>query len=683
MAITKEYIIIEEVEIDFLAKNPAPIVICPQFEDRGRAIKVKLKNGGEDFAIEEGLSPYVYESKFDGKVVGNPCEYEGNVVMIEITRQMAFVSGNNLLRVALVREEDGAVAQTMHIVLKVISGPNIEDAERSTDEFKALKEYVTEAGQYAAQAEQSKQSAAQSEQNAEASKTAAQAALQGALEAEDRVQAIVAGNEAYTKQQSHDLFAAALVTKTGPAASLEVYSDKLSNLKVYANGFTTQSGSGDPSPVNVRKLTCGGLKLVEVTFDGSPDEDWDISGGSTTGTSGSKQFFIPVPIPAYNTSYDSVPIGYCNRLTSVTPNDTYYARGGENTYSTINSSVLVRLEGVGTEEALRAVLAADPITVWYRPADESQATGLYVPIQVQGGEYIATCLKLTKELCEGDSVVNWVKSECDKVVTFDGSSDENWKLSGSPVSGYIKAYIAVSDVVINTALSNWLKKGNFLADWLANASREYVTSSDSGNICVQIKTDNGNTVENLRNILAANPLTVWYQTIHYTEIDDIPVSLEVHARSSDVFNGTENFGYGSSAKTLYVNLPLAKPSQVGSLKCSAFKSVFPTSGNFNCYMDSSKNLIITGYDSLAAGKTAIQNLYAAGTPFQVEYELATQQVYAHTAVRLPAYPDDTGKVTITGQSGGTVTVVFNKSIAKAFEEMVQRVSALELNALRG
>lgn len=326
-----------------------------------------------------------------------------------------------------------------------------------------------------------------------------------------------------------------------------------------------------------------------------------------------------------------------------------------------------------TLDTWKAMLAAryaagNPVIFWYQPASESDATGLYAPIILQGGEYRATCLELTAPLCEGDSVVSWAKSGCDVKTTFDGSEDEDWKLSGSPVSGYVKAYIAASGVITNSALSDWLRKGSFKTDWIANTSSEYISASEDGNICLQIKTNDGNTIENLRSILAAHPLTVWYRSTNYTESSDIPVSLETHQRAVLVLDGTEPFvtnntgGWTADYAQFYaanVSLP-RNQSRAGDCTHGLYQEPAATDKSM-AFVNASGGVYLR-MPKANVGETAesckayLAAQYAAGTPVTIVYQLATPITYAHEAVELRAYEDSNNSYTISTQENATVSV---------------------------
>lgn len=509
---------------------------------------------------------------------------------------------------------------------------------------------------------------------------AAQAARQGAEDAESRVNAIVAGNEAYTKKQSHDLFALALKGAAEAAKSITIYPNKGSNVLATINGFTQQEGAGDPSPTNVREIINGGLKLVKLVLNGT--EGWVLNPNSGTAASGSRRFQLGMSVTSSNASAYVVAVAYCSHFDGTTPANTY-GSNYDNTFSVQNADLQLRVAGISAVDDLKRFLAAryaagDPVIVWYVPADEADATGLYAPIILTSGEYRATCLPLTAPLCEGDSVASWAKSGCDKVVTFDGS--ENWTLVLSG-NGRLRAYTPAAGCVPGTAVGDWLRKGT-VDEWDANSGIGYVVTLQSGNIGVCVPTDK-TTIQDFKAILAANPLTVWYRSTNYTEAADIAVSLETHVKHVFAINGTQRIMTYNQAEYFTVALPKPASSNYPTIKCDKLRPAQSGAKPY-CYIaDGAGYLLVWPSEDMGITDAVSAKEWLAAKPITVEYPIATPITYAHSSVELPALPDDTGKVTITGQSGGTVTVVFNKSITKAFEELVQRVSALELHALGG
>lgn len=91
---------------------------------------------------------------------------------------------------------------------------------------------------------------------AEAAAASAGAALAETQSLKNQVQVIVAGNEAYTKSESNARFAGALVVKES-GNPITVYPDATGApiTAVSLRGKTTQSGTGDPSPTNIRPIS--------------------------------------------------------------------------------------------------------------------------------------------------------------------------------------------------------------------------------------------------------------------------------------------------------------------------------------------------------------------------------------------------------------------------------------------
>lgn len=532
------------------------------------------------------------------------------------------------------------------------------------------------------------------EKAAQATNAADTAVAAAKTAAKDAAAQAAAKTEQQIRQYADDRYARPLVTKTGPAASLEVYPDKLSNLKVYANGFTTQAGTGDPSPTNVRALTNGGLNLVELVLTGSED----ISDGTNLG---SVTRVIIKPGILAPSDYSIV---YCTDFKRIDgwSNNSPHVYVLTYPYMFVPNEYLQSSGAGGVKAWLAARYAAgNPVIVWYQPADESQATGLYAPIILTSGEYRATCLPLTAPLCEGDSVVSWAKSGCDKVMTFDGSEDEGWvadSASGTGPSGSKRMYAKLG---FNVPNGNGAVKSAAYFNYLVNVTNNslytgqqdnvgaVMQSSSLGTGAVYVRIAGISTVEALKQYLAANPLTVWYRSTSYTEADDIPVSLETHQKAALVLDGTENAILASGGH-MQVKFPASAQAPVGgadsSNVCSHAKFVYSASGNGFYVLKPDASVIFgsayvqaAGWSSAEDCKAYLATQYAAGTPVTIVYQLATPITYAHEAVVLPALPDDTGKVTITGQSGGTVTVVFNKSIIKEIAEIKAAMLAMGAN----
>lgn len=517
----------------------------------------------------------------------------------------------------------------------------------------------------------------------------AQAARGGAEEAESRVKKIVAGNEAYTKVESDTMYAKSQVKESERGTSVEVYPEDGSNLTVTAYGFTEQAGSGDPSPTNVREIINGGLKLVKLVLNGT--EDWILNPNSGTAASGSRRFQLGMSVTSSNDSARVVAVAYCSHFDGTTPANTY-GSNYDNTFSVQNADLQLRVAGISVVDDLKQFLAArydagDPVIVWYAPADESQATGLYAPIILTSGEYRATCLPLTAPLCNGDSVVSWAKSGCDKVVTFDGSEDWTLVLSGN---GWLRAYTPAAGCVPGTAVGDWLRKGT-VDEWNANSGIGYVVTLQSGNIGVCVPTDK-TTIQDFKAILAAHPLTVWYRSTNYTESADIPVSLETHQQAVLVLDGTESVVLYWNGKRdqqlangrLTFNVAGQAFQNGNAAKCSHFayySGVTGGVGNQVGFQPAATNRFYFCMDLSTIGASAsdidetlrskvsayLAAQYAAGTPVTIVYQLATPITYAHPAVDIISNISERGNIVVSGQK--EVSVSYHKSLDKTIVEL--------------
>lgn len=597
-------------------------------------------------------------------------------------------------------------------VIKITSSGMVVQEDRTFDTappestweqiLQQMQDFTTQAYESKTAAANSAAEAAASqkvaEEKAEQATNAANEAVKAAeTAAADAAAQAAAKTEQQIRQYADDRYARPLVTKTGPAASLEVYPDKLSNLKVYANGFTQQAGTGDPSPVNVRVLKFGSGFFNQKVITGQ--ENW-------------------VPYSGKQNTYSISAVG-----------GTIYG-GVSSRYKNLGDGELGTKDGIYLSNTLSIIItdlscssadefkaklqelyaAGTPLTVWYNKlvngAEEKWEPGktLYAPIILDSGEYRATCLPLTAPLCEGDSVVNWEQSGCDKVVTFDGSEDEGWvadSASGTGPSGSKRMYAKLS---FNVPNGDGAVKSAAYFNYLVNVTNNSLFTGQQDNVgavmqsqtlssgAVYVRISGISTVEALQAYLSAHPLTVCCRSTNYTEDDDIAVSLETHQQWVVELNSTSAVSItGQELKQFVIKLQVPTLGQdvKDEMICDSYKFVawsespWQVANSISFYGNGqTSNQIRIKDDRFTSLEEINQNFGAlaqAGAPVTVVYPLATPITYAHPAVELPALPDDTGKVTITGQSGGTVTVVFNKSIIKEIAEIKAAMLAMGAN----
>lgn len=616
-----------------------------QYDETLPVAAVQLTYQNQPYTPSTGAELNVRMGKPDGTTVYNPClgMDSSGIVYFAFTLQMTIISGTGTLTVEIA---DSGVKNSAPIIAEIRPNPVPEGSIESADEFLTLQEILAEAEKWGqiVQANASNiqqvvdnlediQNAAENAQAAAASAAAAQQAAQEALGFRKFYGAVV-------PDASGNLDPSRPMT-VGPAASMEIESKGDRIQSVTALGFTTQAGSGDPSPTNVRALTNGGLRMVKVVFDGT--ENW-VPGPQRPGAD--PAFAIEkVPMPKSGTNESiAAKTQFCTDC-PIKNSDGYsgeciwvYGAGS-------GSGIRARLFGVQSAEKLKEVLAdryaaGDPVTLWYVPADKSDATGLYVPIILTSGEYRATCLPLTAPLCEGDSVVSYIKSGCDKTLVLDGS--QSMSMTGD---GLLR--ITIADAATGYPLSN------YVASITPYQNSEGIFSPGNGTIV--IKHSKLSSVEAAQAYLPLHPLTVWYRSTNYTPAADIPVSLETHQQAVLVLDGTENWLQGSSGDSnVYYLSRVTKPGTVA--QCSHFAYGVNQTGKFDTVYGQLRFRVQSLYDTVDTWKAYLAAQYAAGTPVTIVYQLATPITYAHEAVVLEAATGEQLTYTVTGQSGGTVSV---------------------------
>ena len=365
-----------------------------QYDDALPISLFQITENGQAFTIPSGAKAKVRMRKADGKGVYNDAEISGNAVKVVFTQQMTAAYGTGFLNIELTY--DGGVKSTEQIQIVVTENAVQQGSIESTDEFLTLEEIIKRVETLRQQTAIDAAAASASKTAAASSATAAQAARQGAEAAESRVNAIVAGNEAWTKQQSNDRFARALKTEAAQAATLEIYPDEGSNIVVTAYGFTEQAGSGDASPANVREIAVAGktgsttvnvngisqqvftLKLnyplcdgdtvetyaksgcdKELVLDGSSDEQWKFE-------SSAKRFTLLISTLGDYPVASSTKIQLCNILnydSALSTNTAFFVYGsayGGGTTLFLSSGFAEDLDSLKTK------LAENPIKIRYR-----------------------------------------------------------------------------------------------------------------------------------------------------------------------------------------------------------------------------------------------------------------------------------------------------------------------------
>ena len=506
---------------------------------------------------------------------------------------------------------------------------------------------------------------------------AAQAARKGAEDAESRVNAIVAGNEAYTKQQSHDLFALALRGSAEAAKSITIYPDKGSNVVATFNGFTKQEGSGDASPVNQRPIVNGGLHLMELNL-------WELSWTRSQAANGLWRYRAAVPnikLELSSSKKDN-PL-FCTAYKKVTAENTWF--GTEGISAAAERAIFIfdkRFQNDTVVTNLVNYLTENKVKAWVTPSDKIYATGLYASADLAGEKETGQCAELTAPLCQGDKLITKVKSGCDMRVTLDGGTSDGFVYVDQGASGNMRRMRVTIPGVLD------YNKGGFgFSDWVSykvgydNTEELFYCTIDGVFLFLAAES-----LAAAKQILSQRPLTMWLRSTSYTEVADIAVSLETHQQEVLVLDGTEAFSLAASPANLFQMYSLVNGKNFTEV-CDRYKNGGKQWNSMPDFSILNSGRILGFRDSRFSTeedfKAELAAQHAAGTPVTIVYQLATPITYAHDPIDFIASPDEEGAWVITGEADGTVSAEYNKNITKALEDILTRVSALELHALGG
>ena len=505
----------------------------------------------------------------------------------------------------------------------------------------------------------------------------AQAARGGAEEAESRVKKIVAGNEAYTKAESDNVYAKSQVKESERGTSVEVYPEDGSNLAVTAYGFTEQAGSGDSSPNNLRAITNCGVDNYFVPEMLAPEVTWDAETKTLTKPSSTGIYY---DIFNGTTGLNTVATNYIQLL----PNTKYvFSAGACDTATEVfvvaNDGTVSKITGNLANASIEAETSeTGRITIRMYATGKSKATNLSIKkynteeifdyVVSKSGVSGVTFLPLTAPLCEGDSVVSWVKSGCDKVLVLDGSQNIQW-IENSAISYGGSFVISIPDAVtwISTEIPPvYSDKLNRVSND-ASEFNQGVIALRSANKGFIFTLFGAKTTEAGKQYLAEHPITVWYRSTNYTEAADIPVSLETHQQAVLVLDGTE--GWATAVAGAYYMFPSNLPKAFAATSATSAVSDYLTAEPTNDIAAGTEGFGIGPSGSIAVRlpNGAAPSAYMPNKPLTVVYQLANPITYAHPAVDIISNISDNDSVLISGQK--EISVSYHKSLDKTIVEL--------------
>ena len=425
--------------------------------------------------------------------------------------------------------------------------------------------------------------------------------------------------------------------------------------KVTVEGATSQPGSGDPSPDNIRMIDGVGMYDRMIVLDGSSDETWNRDDNGV---------FVLRYIQGETLDYvsqqsnDAICYARSNNFKASSVSETYITPTIGTFTLAVASNQYGRLfvyTGGGALENFKSYLAAHPLIIWYRSVDFYKSKGpFYYVHEVSDGTespYKAIGIELNAPLFDGDRLEIGGLSGFDRLVVVDGSvslqkinqSVDRWDYqvvgvgrdAVSVMSDYLPGYTNRSAMQLKTTPGICIPSldvdfftinmGPFLSENSAAACKAY---------------------------LAAHPLIVFYKSVNYTPEDDIAVALESCKSFYKTFDGTEEFtlAYSGEEANEY-DLVLSGAGTIlitssdDNASCSHFKKDnFIADGNWQAssmYNDVTIQFFRSKTDCPDVGsfKRWLQEEYENGTPVQCVMNYTTAVTYAHPiqAESLPVY----------------------------------------------
>ena len=433
------------------------------------------------------------------------------------------------------------------------------------------------------------------------------------------------------------------------------------------NGFTTQEGTGDASPDNIRQIKNAGSKLVKMVLNGS--ENW-IKGSLNVGIR--DKYMRYVINSGKNAKVRG--IAYCTVYKYFSNSVAYAAWDGIGIYGGEGYLFDVIVDKNEFPDVLAwkqnvSRLATDgtPIVYCYEPVDIPEATDIYTGIEItQGDEYRCEIIDLKDRLHKGDKVETNVQSEYDAYAEFDGSSDENWLLdSGSTAGadGSKRMWIKLtgpqtentSDKAVPVAASNQLTAQSAETTYIAKAANCFDVVYSGAINMLHVRIAGISTVEALKTHLQSHPLRVFYKSASGGTGKN--VRRETHNSKTRIITGTENgilFNPKYNSLSIKVDNLAGDKSQEqvpGIVKSSHFKTNAAVNGILAQPKYNQVTILSASvFDSTESAKAYLAQQYAAGTPVTIEYELAQPEVFVNEAIE-PVYIKALQSHSFSGEEG--------------------------------
>lgn len=428
--------------------------------------------------------------------------------------------------------------------------------------------------------------------------------------------------------------------------------------KVTVQGETSQPGTGDPSPNNIRMIDGVGMYDQCVVLDGSSDEVWTVS---AKGGSGPNAYYAQCSFPS---SYPALPFDANTEGNHTVSNHIPSAATGLYVFLG-NTGICCFTSGGDTKlnlsfsdipssvSGLRSYLQQHPLIIWYKSVDFYKSKGpFYYVHEVSDGTtspYKAIGIELNAPLFDGDSLEIGGLSGFDQMLILDETVNVMGVKSLNSVYR-IRILYSTPMVSSNMSSSSYLP---LLKNYTAESEHFYVEREDRSVYVFLNKSKLSSAdASGAKAYFSAHPLIVFYKSVNYIPENDIAVALESCKSFYKTFDGTEEFTLAYSGEEVNeYDLVLSGAGTIlttssdDNASCSHFKKGNTTvDGNWQATSMSNDVTIQffrskTDCPDVNSFKQWLQEEYENETPVQCVMNFTTAIKYAHLVQpeTLPAY----------------------------------------------
>lgn len=577
-----------------------------------------------------------------------------NVAVVEIAEQAVSVPGQNVLCV-LVTDATGYQIASWQFQLLVTAVPGY-DAPEATTYYNALTEQVA---QTLANAQAAAASAVLSQswavgntgtRDGENTNNAQYWSQQAAQSAQEAVGFRTMQGGAVLPIDGDIDLTQPYPTKTGGSLTVTSAANRIDSVTI--NGFTTQTGSGDPSPENIRPIENAGNLNKTVSINGTQNVS------SVTALQGVYRINVQALVTDLASQSNQISTRFAYAFEYEQDSEHFYIhQPSGNLYIFVAQDKL----SAATPEAAKQYFAESPLDIAYKSTENTGK--FYTGIEVeQDGVYHCDIVELKDRLHSGDKLDTNIRSECDKSITF--SETGVWRLAATGVFRISVPDMPGGGNAVTVLSDRYFQANSPVTNTITWPDKSIQAGASAGSLYVK-DTAFGDDVSAFKQSLKTNLLKVWYKSVSGGTPKNI--KREEHTRTTLVLDGVNN--KFTKSETFW-NLPrtVPKASLSPNVQCSFMPgSLFAVNPNLNFLFLTEENGV-KYFDTVDECNTFLAQQYAAGTPCVIEYELAAPEVYADTPVEIN---NPQGTYTVSGESGTTCQVYMeplqNGGVANAVE----------------